>query len=356
MLASSRTCVLVLISLGAGCAAPRVETRPTPQIAPQAPKKAASAVSGKCLRALRHQEQRAGFALVLTAPDVLSPGEVERRDVLTRKIHGTPGVQSVRSINDEAVLQASELGIHVEPFVSETALESPSQRQRRTGQFMDLIDPVLLSKDRRAAVLKVRLHPTTKKQARTDIRKRILGLVFAAPDTVKMYLVEYPLAAVESMGWQTDNALAGLRVLNRDLAGGGVLDVTVRCQAEDCLLEPLHLSSIARFQYILESMPRVKATRSLVNVLLAAGRAVRGQNQIPTTKDESLQFTAMMSTAGGFRMYAQEGLSRGVVRVYFTTGTAAEYCEFGRALKRAARESSTESLRFSVLRPKREGF
>jgi hypothetical protein len=356
MPASVRTSILVLISLAAGCAAPQVATKSTPATAPEARHKAPPAVSGKCLRALQHQKQRGGFALVLTAPDVLSPEQVERLDVLTRKIHGTPGVQSVRSINDEAVIKASDLGVSVEPFVSEADLESPADRQRRTGQFLDLVDPVLLSKDRKAAVLKVKLHPTTKKQTRTDVRKRILDLVFAAPENIKMYLVEYPLAAVESMDWQTDNALAGLRVLNQDLAGGGVLQVTVRCQADDCLLEPLHLSTIARFQYILESMPRVKATRSLVNVLLAASRAARGQNQIPTTKDEALQLTALMSTGGGFRMYAEEGMRRGMVRIYFATGTAAEYCDLGRTLKRAARESSIESLRFSVRRPEREGF
>ena len=158
------------------------------------------------------------------------------------------------------------------------------------------------------------------------------------------------------MGWQTDNALAGLKALNENLAGGGVLEVTVRCREDDCLLEPMHLNTIARFQHILESMPKVKATRSLVNVLLAANRAVADRNQIPTTKDQSLQLTAMMSMGGGFRMLAEEGMRRGVVRVYFTTATAAEYCDLGRALKRAAKESSTETLRFSVRRPERGGF
>jgi predicted RND superfamily exporter protein len=337
-----------------GCAPPRVDTKPEPAPPPQ--KQATVAVSGRCLRALQRQEQRAGFALVLVASDVLSPEQIQRLDVLTRKIHGTPGVQSVRSINDEMVLKASELGVSVEPFVSEADLESPDQRQQRNSLFRDLIDPVLLSEDRKAAVLNVKLHPTTKKQTRTDVRKRILDLVFAAPDGVKMYLVEYPLAAVESMGWQTDNALAGLQVLNRNLAGGGVLEVTIRCREDECLLEPLHLTTIARFQYILESMPRVKTTRSLVNVLLAANRAVRGQKKIPATRNESLQLTALMNMGGGFRLYADESLRRGTVRVYFTTGNAAEYCELGQALKRAARESSTGSLRFSVRRPEREGF
>ena len=341
-----------------GCAPPRVETQTetAPAPAPQPEKKATVAVSGKCLQALQRQEQRAGFALVLTADDILSPEQIRRLDVLTRKIHGTPGVQSVRSINDEAVIKASELGVSVEPFVSEADLETPAQRRKRNQQFRDLIDPTLLSKDRKAAVLKVKLQPTTKKQARTDIRKRILDLVFAAPENVKMYLVEYPLAATESMGWRTDNALAGLRMLNQNLAGGGVLEVTVRCKEDDCLLEPLHLTTIARFQYILESMPKVKATRSVVNVLLAASQAVLGKNQIPATRDESLQLTALMNMGGGFRLLAEEGLRRGVVRVYFTTSTAAEYCELGRVLKRAARESSTETLRFSVRRPEREGF
>jgi predicted RND superfamily exporter protein len=334
-----------------------VESKPVPAPTHQVQKKTAVvAVSNKCLQALQRQEHRAGFALVLVTDDVLAPEQIQRLDVLTRKIHGTPGVQSVSSINDEAVIKASELGVSVEPFVSETELETPVQRQLRSRQFQDLIDPVLLSKDRKTAALKIKLQRTSKKQARIDVRKRILDLVFAAPQNIKMYLVEYPLAAVESMGWQTDNAMAGLRHLNQNLAGGGVLEVTVRCREDDCLLEPLHLTTIARFQYILESMPKVKATRSVVNVLLAANRAVRGQNQIPTTRDESLQLTALMSTGGGFRLLAEEGMRRGVVRVFFTTSTAAEYCELGRALKRAAKESSSETLRFSVRRPGREDF
>lgn len=351
---SAKLLPLVLAMGMTGCTSPRIETRPVP--APEPEKKATVAVSGKCLEALQRQEQRAGFALVLVAGDVLSPEQVERLDVLTRKIHGTPGVQSVRSINDEVVLRASELGVSVEPFVSEADLKSPAQRRQRNEQFRDLIDPALLSTDRKAAILKVKLRPTTKEQTRTDVRKRILDLVFAAPEGIKMFLVEYPLAAVESMDWQTDNALAGLRVLNRDLAGGGVLEVTVRCREDDCLLEPLHLTTIARFQHILESMPKVKTTRSVANVLVAASRAVRGQNQIPTTRDESLQLIALMSMEGGFRLYADEKLRRGIVRVYFTTGNATEYCELGRALKRAARESTIETLRFSVRRPEREGF
>jgi len=341
----------------AACAPPRVETRtagPAPATGPE--KKTVAAVSAKCLQAVRRQEVRAGFALVLVADDVLSPEQIERLDVLTRKIHGTPGVQSVLSITDETVIRASELGVNVEPFVSEANLQTPAQRRARSLQFKDLIDPVLMSADRKTAVLKVKLQRTAKKQARTDIRKRILDLVFAAPESVKLYLVEYPLAAVESMGWQTDNAMAGLRALNQNLAGGGVLEVTVRCREDDCLLEPMHLTAIARFQYILESMPKVKATRSLVNVLLAANREVGGQNRIPATRDESLQLTAMMSMGGGFRLLAEEGMRRGVVRVYFTTTTAAEYCELGRALKSAAKESSTETLRFSVRRPERGGF
>lgn len=352
-----RSLMIFPLLLTAACAPPRVETQPEGPVPTAEPeKKKVAAVSGKCLQALQHQEHRAGFALVLVANDVLSPEQIERLDVLTRKIHGTPGVQSVRSINDEAVIKASELGASIEPFVSEADLETPAQRQQRSRQFRNLIDPVLLSDDRKTAVLKVKLQRTTKKQARTDIRKRILDLVFAAPESVKLYLVEYPLAAVESMGWQTDNALAGLRALNQNLAGGGVLEVTVRCREDDCLLEPLHLNTIARFQHILESMPKVKATRSLVNVLLAASRALQGQNQIPTTKNESLQLTALMSMGGGFRLLAEEGMRRGVVRVYFTTATAAEYCELGRALKRAAKESSSDTLRFSVRRPEREGF
>jgi predicted RND superfamily exporter protein len=343
--------------LTAACAPPRVETKPAePAPAAEPEKKKVAAVSTKCLRALERQEHRAGFALVLVANDVLSPEQIERMDVLTRKIHGTPGVQSVRSITDEAVIKASDLGVSVEPFVSEADLETPAQRLERSRQFIDLIDPVLMSPDRKTAVLKVKLQRTAKKQARTDIRKRILDLVFAAPENVKLFLVEYPLAAVESMGWQTDNALAGLRALNQNLAGGGVLEVTVRCREDDCLLEPLHLTTIARFQHILESMPKIKATRSLVNVLLAASQAIAGQNRIPTTKNESLQLTALMSMGGGFRLLAEEGMRRGVVRVYFTTATAAEYCELGRALKRAAKESSSETLRFSVRRPEREGF
>jgi predicted RND superfamily exporter protein len=343
--------------LAAACAPPPVTTKPAgPSPATQPEKTTVAAVSGKCLQALQRQEHRAGFALVLLADDVLAPEQIERLDVLTRKIHGTPGVESVHSITDETVIKASELGVSVEPFVSEADLETPDQRQQRSLQFHDLIDPVLLSKDRKAAMLKIKLQRTAKKQARTDIRKRILDLVFTAPESIKLYLVEYPLAAVESMGWQTDNALAGLHELNKNLAGGGVLEVTVRCKEDDCLLEPLHLTTIARFQYILESMPKVKATRSLVNVLLAANRAVGGQNRIPTTKDESLQLTAMMSMGGGFRLLAEEGMRQGVVRVYFTTTSAAEYCELGRVLKRAAKESSIETLRFSVRRPGREGF
>lgn len=356
MAASARITALVLILATVGCTTPRVATKAEPVTVSETRKKTTLAVSEKCLRALQHQEQRAGFALVLTAPDVLSPQQIERLDVLTRKIHGTPGVQSVRSINDELVVKASGMDVSVEPFVSEADLESPAQRQQRTVQFIDLVDPVLLSKDRKAAVLKVKLHPTTRKQTRTDIRKRILDLVFAAPENIKMYLVEYPLAAVESMDWPTDNALAGLRVLNQDLAGAGVLEVTVRCKADDCLLEPMHLNAVARFQYIVESMPRVKTTRSAVNALLAANRAMRGQNQIPATKNESLQLTALMNMVGGIRLYADEGLRRGVVRIFFTTGTASEYCDLGQALKRAARESSTTSLRFCVRRPEREGF
>jgi len=350
-----RSIKILPLLLAAACAPPRVATKPAepaPAAGPQ--KTAVAAVSGKCLQALQRQEHRAGFALVLVADDVLSPEQIERLDVLTRKIHGTPGVQSVRSITDETVIKASELGVNVEPFVSEAELETPAQRRERSRQFQDLIDPVLLSKDCKTALLKIKLQRTAKKQARTDIRRRILDLVFAAPESIKLYLVEYPLAAVESMGWQTDNALAGLREMNHNLAGGGVLEVTVRCREDDCLLEPLHLTAIARFQYILESMPKVKATRSLVNVILAANRAVGGQNRIPTTKNESLQLTAMMSMGGGFRLLAEEGMRRGVVRVYFTTTTAAEYCELGRALKRAAKESSTNTLRFSVRRPERE--
>jgi predicted RND superfamily exporter protein len=349
--------LMILPLLLTACAPVASETKPETAPADRPEKKTAvAAVSGKCLRAIEHQEHRAGFALVLVADDVLAPGQIERLDILTRKIHGTPGVQSVRSITDETVIRASELGVNVEPFVSEADLETPAQRQARSRRFLDLIDPTLMSKDRTTAVLKVKLQRTAKKQARTDVRKRILDLVFKAPESVKLYLVEYPLAAVESMGWQTGNALAGLRALNENLAGGGVLEVSVRCREDDCLLEPLHLTAIARFQYILESMPKVKATRSLVNVLLAANRAVRGQNQIPTTKDESLQLTALMNMGGGFRMLAEEGMRRGVVRVYFITATAAEYCDLGRALKRAAKESSTETLRFSVRRPEREGF
>jgi predicted RND superfamily exporter protein len=352
-----RCLTIFLVLLTAACAPPRVETKPAgPAPAAEPEKKKMAAVSGKCLRALERQEQRAGFALVLVAGDVLAPEQIERMDILTRKIHGTPGVQSVRSITDEAVIKASDLGVSVEPFVSEADLETPAQRQQRSRQFRDLVDPVLLSKDRKTAVLKVKLQRTAKKQARTDVRKRILDLVFAAPEDVKLYLVEYPLAAMESMGWQTDNALAGLQALNQNLAGGGVLEVTVRCREDDCLLEPLHLNTIARFQHILESMPKVKATRSLVNVLLAANRAVGDQNQIPTTKDQSLQLTALMNMGGGFRLLAEEGMRRGVVRVYFTTATAEEYCELGRALKRAAKESSSDTLRFSVRRPEREGF
>jgi predicted RND superfamily exporter protein len=353
----TRFIMIFAVLMTTACSPAVVGSKPEPAATTPPEKKTAVAeVSSKCLQALERQEFRAGFALVLVADDVLAPGEIERLDTLTRKIHGTPGVQSVRSITDETVIRASELGVNLEPFVSEADLETVAQRQARSRQFLDLIDPSLMSKDRKAAVLKIKLQRTAKKQARTDIRKRILDLVFAAPENVKLYLVEYPLAAVESMGWQTDNALAGLRELNRNLAGGGVLEVTVRCREDDCLLEPLHLNTIARFQHILESMPKVKATRSLVNVLLAASRAARGQNRLPTTKDESLQLTAMMSMGGGFRMLAEEGMRRGVVRIFFTTASAAEYCELGRALKRAAKESSSDTLRFSVRRPEREGF
>ena len=352
-----RYLVILPLLLISACAPAVTESKPqkAPTTRPEE-KTAVAAVSSKCLQALERQELRAGFALVLVADDVLAPEEIERLDTLTRKIHGTPGVQSVRSITDETVIRASDLGVNLEPFVSEADLETAAQRQARSRQFLDLIDPVLMSKDRKTAVLKVKLQRTAKKQARTDIRKRILDLVFTAPGNIKLYLVEYPLAAVESMGWQTDNALAGLRELNENLAGGGVLEVTVRCREDDCLLEPLHLNTIARFQHILESMPKVKATRSLINVLLAASRAVGGQNRLPNTKDESLQLTAMMSMGGGFRMLAEEGMRRGVVRIYFTTTTAAEYCELGRALKRAAKESSSDTLRFSVRRPERGGF
>ena len=185
-----RCLVILPLLLTTACAPAVVESKPETAPATQPEKKTAvAAVSGKCLQALERQEARAGFALVMVAGDVLAPKQIERLDALTRKIHGTPGVQSVRSITDETVLKTSELGVSVEPFVSETDLETPTQRQERSRQFIDLIDPVLMSPDRKTAVLKVKLQRTAKKQARTDVRKRILDLVFAAPEDIKLYLV-----------------------------------------------------------------------------------------------------------------------------------------------------------------------
>ncbi|MBW1810366.1 MAG: hypothetical protein JRJ87_19375 [Deltaproteobacteria bacterium] len=313
-------------------------------------------VSSSCQKAIARQTGRAGFALVIHSDsDILSTERVEFLDKLYRKIHGTPGILSVNGIADEQVLSKTDLGVAVEPFVSDSH-NDPNLRMIRYRKFAGLIDPVLLSADLGVTVLVVRLLPTSKKKARSDIRTQLHKLTQTAPAGIKINLVEYPVAAAEALTWHTEHALTGLKMLNRHLAGGGVLEVGVACKPDDCLLTPLHLSSILRFEKIVKAMPRVKATRSLATVLQHVNQAVSEVAQLPATADQALQLMAMLDLSSGIGLMVDKKNRRCIIMVYFETGNAAEYCALGKALKKATKDSSSESLRFFVRKPEHRGF
>jgi predicted RND superfamily exporter protein len=313
-------------------------------------------VSASCQKAIARQTGQAGFALVIhSASDILSTERIEFLDRLYRKIHGTPGILSVNGIADEQVLSKTDLGIAVEPFVSDSH-DDPNLRMIRYRKFSGLIDPVLLSSDQGVTILVVRLLPTSKKKARSDIRAQLHKLTKTAPAGIKINLVEYPVAAAESLTWHTEHALTGLKILNQRLAGAGVLEVGVSCKQDDCLLTPLHLSSISRFEKIVKAMPRVKATRSLATVLRHTNQAVSGVAQLPATADQALQLMAMLDLSSGIGLLVDKKNRRCIVRVYFETGNAADYCALGKALKKATKDSSSESLRFFVRKPEHRGF
>lgn len=316
-------------------------------------------VSPTCLSAVRRQDARAGFGLVVTGADVLDEQAVAFLDDLYRKIHGTPGVRSVNTVTDAAVLTVGEMdaqALLVEPLVSPAKAPDHQSRLERARANHSLIDPALLASDLSATLVVIKMIETTREKIRSDVYQRLRELIQTAPAGFSLYLVEYPLAAKESLHWPTQRVLEGLSILNRKLAGGGVLEVGIACRQPDCLLDPVSLASIARFQQIAGALPRVEATRAVTDLLAGAWRVLGGQGRLPATRNQAMQILALLQGTSGIELYADERLMRGVVRVYFQTGNAAHYCKLGSTLKRTARACSTDSIRFKVMRPDRDGF
>lgn len=352
-----RTVLFAVVFLVAGCAGTPEKQQTQPEDKPV--NIARVQVPASCLSAVQRQDERAGLGLVVTGRDVLDEAAVAFLDDLYRKIHGTPGVRSVEVITDAAVLSIAEMDEQVlvaEPLVSSLQGAGYPQRIARVKQNFALIDPATLAPDLSATLVIVKLIKTSREEIRIDVHQRLRKLVEAAPASLTLHLVEYPLAAAASMHFPTERALAGIEILNRKLAGGGVLEVGVACPRSDCLLEPLSLATIVRFQRIAGALPRVKATRSIADLLRAAWRVFGGEERLPATQNQAMQLLALLQGTSGIDVHAGDHFKRGVVRVYFETGNAAQYCKLGKALKRAARESSTDSIRFKVLRPDRDGF
>ncbi len=335
-----------------GCAAPEVEVK-----APTGENTVAIAsvpVPPSCQKAVARQSRRAGFALVIQAADVLAPDIISCIDDFYRKIHAVRGVLSIQSVTDEQVLVPGDLGVSAEPFVPPEGLDR-SGRLARVGHFAGLIDPALLSPDLRVTALIVKLLPTSKENARAEIRKQLVELAKTAPAGLRATLSEYPVAARESLTWKTKTSLAALKIIDDSLRGGGVIEIGAACGRNDCLLDPGNVRAIDSLEKIIHSLPRVRASRSFVHVLRFANRA-SGHNSLPESADASLRLLAVMDTSSGIDLHTDKKFRRATIRVHFTTGNAADYCNLGKALKKQASKATSQALRFYVKRPGREGF
>jgi len=311
-------------------------------------------VTPSCQKAVARQSSRAGFALVIQAADILAPDIISGLDELYRKIHAIRGVLSIQSITDEQVLVPGDLGVSAEPFMPPEGLDRGG-RLARVGRFAGLIDPALLSPDLRVSALIVKLLPTSKANARAEIRKRLLELARTSSAGLRATLSEYPVAARESLTWKTETSLAALKIIDDSLRGGGVIEIGADCGRDDCLLDPGNVLSIDSIEKSIRSLPRVRASWSFVHVLRFANRA-SGRTSLPESADAALQLLAVMDTSSGIDLHTDKKFRRATVRVHFTTGNAADYCGLGKALKKAALLATSQALRFYVKKPGREGF
>ncbi|MBN2496599.1 MAG: hypothetical protein JXR96_18565 [Deltaproteobacteria bacterium] len=339
--------------LAAGC-----RSAPAPLPAAEGPAPAqitAIPVTPACARAVSRQVDNSGFAVVISADELLSAGGMQALGDLFRRVRGIPCVRSVRDAGQLLVLAIDEMDLAAEPLVPAGGLAGAGLRER-LGAFQEQIDPALLSADGRTTALLAELGRSADPKSDQRIRESILSALSDLPAGWQGYVVEYPVAAGESLRWQDRRARQALALLNRELAGGGLLEVGVACEGDDCLLEPRHLAAIDRFCRIAAAQRRVRAVRSLVDTIRAARKARSGDPALPGTQEEALGLLAALADSGGMRHLADERFQRAVVRVHFETGNAADYCTLGRNLKKAAREASGESLVFTVIKPGRSGM